>query len=325
LGIASDARCTVAALADLNAEAAEGLNRDFGFDAAIYTDYRNMLQEEKPDIVVATLWTPLHLPVFRDCAEAGVRAVLSEKPMAPTWGDSLEMAAIAERTGCQLTFCHQRRFASGNRRVREWIREGVFGDIIRMDLYSWPNLLDCGTHTVDQALSFLGETEADWVLGAVDASAPLEWFNVKAETMAFGTIVFQGGIRATLSVGIPGADMGAGVRLFGTKGFIEVGWDGEIGSHAVYDDPSWQPETPKPEPNEQMIGVVRNAVDCLASGEEPELSYKKALRTTEILFAFYESVRRRGRVCLPLAGVADNPFIAMLEAGEFERGPSGGE
>ncbi|QHW35506.1 Gfo/Idh/MocA family oxidoreductase (plasmid) [Paenibacillus rhizovicinus] len=324
----ADSRCRVSALVDLNAEAAENLKRDFSFDADVYTDYRKMLEEQKPDIAVITLWTPLHLPVFRDCVEAGVRAVLSEKPMAPTWGDSLEMASIAERTGCQLTFCHQRRFASGNRQVREWIRQEVFGDILRMDLYSWPNLLDCGTHTIDQALSFLSEAEAEWVLGAVDASDPLEWFNVKAETMAFGTIALRSGVRATLSVGVPGADMGAGVRLFGTKGFIEVGWDGEIGKYVLYDEPARKLEVPEPKPGEQMVGVVRNAVDCLVTGEEPELSYKKALRATEIIFAFYESVRQRGRISLPLYdlyGVTDNPFVSMLESGELGRRQSNAE
>ncbi|MDH7569769.1 MAG: Gfo/Idh/MocA family oxidoreductase, partial [Armatimonadota bacterium] len=86
LGLQADLRCRVTALADANLEAAQALNHDFGFGAKTYTDYREMLAAEKPEVVVSCLWTPLHLPVFRDCVAAGVRAVLSEKPMAPTWG-----------------------------------------------------------------------------------------------------------------------------------------------------------------------------------------------------------------------------------------------
>jgi predicted dehydrogenase len=316
-GVLEDERCEVVALSDVNEAAAEMMKASHGLNAAVYPDYRKMLKEVRPDVVIASVWTALHLPVFRDCAEAGVRAVLCEKPMAPTWRECLEMAAIAERTGCQLTFSHQRRFASGNRKVREMIAEGVFGEIVRMDLYSWPHLLDCGTHTFDQALSFIGEKPAAWVLGAVDASEPISYFNVKAEKTAVGLVEFAGGLQAAIAVGVPKSSMGAGVRLFGTKGWIEVGWDGEFGACVVYDRPSWRPEPPEPQPNEQMIGVVRNAIDSLESGEEPELSYKKALRATEIIFAFYESVRRHARVELPLTGVEDNPFISMLEAGQF--------
>jgi hypothetical protein len=82
----------------------------------------------------------------------------------------------------------------------------------------------------------------------------------------------------------------------------------------VYSDPSWKPE-PTPAAPAPEVGVVKNALDCLETGAEPELSHRKALRASEIIFAFYESVRRRVRVELPLEGVTDNPFVTMLEAG----------
>jgi predicted dehydrogenase len=282
-------------------------------ESAIYTNYQELLEQERPDIVIASLWTPLHLPVFRDCVEAGVKAVLSEKPMASTWGDCLEMARLAEQTGCQLTFCHQRRFAEGNLLVRRLIAEGVFGEIKRLDLYSPPNLLDCGTHTVDQALSFVNESPARWVLGAVDTSEVLNWFDVRAECMATGTLVLQNGVRAALQVGGPDMDIWGGVRVMGTKGFIDVLWGGNFGQAALYNQPDWQPPVVQDSDEAHMAGVVRNAVDCLESGEEPETSYLKALRASEIIFALYESVRRRARVELPLTDVLDNPLHSLLD------------
>jgi predicted dehydrogenase len=300
-------------LADANREAAETFKADYELESAIYTNYQELLEQERPDIVIASLWTPLHLPVFRDCVEAGVKAVLSEKPMASTWGDCLEMARLAEQTGCQLTFCHQRRFAEGNLLVRRLIAEGVFGEIKRLDLYSPPNLLDCGTHTVDQALSFVNESPARWVLGAVDTSEVLNWFDVRAECMATGTLVLQNGVRAALQVGGPDMDIWGGVRVMGTKGFIDVLWGGNFGQAALYNQPDWQPPVVQDSDEAHMAGVVRNAVDCLESGEEPETSYLKALRASEIIFALYESVRRRARVELPLTDVLDNPLHSLLD------------
>jgi len=317
-GVRADPRCQVVAVADVQQEAAIKLKEEQGFpDAAVYMDYREMLQAVRPDLVILCLWTPLHLPVFRACAEAGVKSVVSEKPMAPTWGECLEMARIAEQSKTQLSFCHQRRFSAGNRYVRKLIEEGRFGKIERMDLYSPPNLLDCGTHTFDQALSFNREIPAKWVLGAVDASEPIRWFGVSAEAMAVGTLVFENGVRANIQVGGPDQDMWGGVRVLGSEGFVEVFWDGDLRRAVVYGEPSWKPDMPEIVPGEDMRGVIRNAVDCLESGEEPELSYRKALRATEIIFAFYESVRRHARITLPLQDVSDNPFVTMLESGAF--------
>ena len=317
VGLKADARCRVVGLVDVRRETAEALRAENGWDAEVYTDVGRMLERAQPDVVVLCLWTPLHLPVFRQCAEAGVRAVLSEKPMAPTWGECLEMACLADAHACQLTFCHQRRFASGNRLARRLIAEGRIGDVKRMELYSPPNLLDCGTHTFDQALSFNGESPAKWVLGAVDASTRLNWFGVPAEGMAVGTVVFENGVRATFQTGGPDMDLWGGVRVTGSEGFLEVLWDGQFQRAVAYADPSWRPPSVEDAPGAPVIGVVRNALDCLESGAEPELSYKKALRASEIIFALYESVRRHARVTLPLSGMTDNPFLAMLEQGEF--------
>ncbi len=319
-GILADPRCQVVAVADAQQEAAEAFQTTHGFDAAIYTDYRQMLAEVRPDFIITCLWTPLHLPVFRDCVAAGVKAVHSEKPVAPTWGECLEIGRLAETSGCQLTFCHQRRFATGNRLVRQLIDEGRLGTLQRMELYSPQNLLDCGTHTLDQALSFHHETPVQWVLGALDASTTLNWFDVRSETVFVGTLVFADGVRATLQAGGPDMDIWGGVRVTGSEGFIEVEWDGQILRAVRYDDPAWTVAPVADSGEAHMIGVIKNALDCLETGAEPELSFRKALRAEEVIFAFYESVRRHARVELPLTGVTDNPFISLLEQGAVGAG-----
>jgi hypothetical protein len=60
--------------------------------------------------------------------------------------------------------------------------------------------------------------------------------------------------------------------------------------------------------------AVRELVDCLKTGREPVISGRKALQATELIFATYESSRRRARIYLPL-DVEDSPFTSMLESG----------
>lgn len=315
-GLQAETRLHLAALADASLEAAQAYNAEYGWNAAVYTDYAEMLAREKPEVVVLTLWTGLHLPVILACAEAGVRAVLSEKPMAATWAETQEIARIAESHGLLLTFAHQRRFASGNQAVRAELAAGTFGTIERLDLFSPPHLLDCGTHSVDQALSFHDETPIAWVHGAVDLTTTISYFNVPAEEMFTGVFCFTDGVMASIRTGRnekAHLDLESGVRVTGTKGFVEVTWDGQIRRARVYDDPAWTFPALESQPDEQMIGVIKNAVDCLESGAEPELSWRKALRAAEALFALYESARRHERVILPLAGVEGNPLTVILE------------
>ena len=313
VGLQADPRVRIVALADALEDAALAFGKQFALDAQVYTDYRALLETEHPDVVVATLWPELHLPVFQAAVAAGARAVLSEKPIAATWAECRAMGQLADSSGCLLTFCHQRRFAPGNRQVRALLASGRFGQIQRMDLYSPRHLLDCGTHTVDQALSFNSESPAVWVHGAVDISDTVKWFGVRAEIMATGLVHFENGVQASFRVGDINMDLWGGVRVTGEAGFIEVFWDGQIRRCVVYDEPGWTPPGIVDDPAAPMTGVVRNALDCLETGAEPELSHRKALRASEVLFALYESARTHRRVTLPLTGVDGNPLHDLLK------------
>jgi hypothetical protein len=58
-------------------------------------------------------------------------------------------------------------------------------------------------------------------------------------------------------------------------------------------------------------------VACLRSGKTPSLGAANALRSAEIVFACYESSRRRGRVDLPL-DKDDNALEALHRQKAFK-------
>ena len=63
-----------------------------------------------------------------------------------------------------------------------------------------------------------------------------------------------------------------------------------------------------------MAGVVDDIVAGLRGRAKPEMSVTNALRATEVIFAVYESSRRRARVDLPLE-TEDSAFLTMLSDG----------
>src|SRR5437762_293929 len=93
--------CELAAAADIVKENAEAFTARYGGTARAYTDYRQMLAAEKPDIVSVCTWPHLHAPMVLDAVQAGAKAIHCEKPMAPTWGEAKRMHEAAVAKGVQ--------------------------------------------------------------------------------------------------------------------------------------------------------------------------------------------------------------------------------
>ncbi|MGI8912544.1 MAG: Gfo/Idh/MocA family protein [Chloroflexota bacterium] len=328
-GYTATGKCDLVGLADISPANAEAFATEHGDPAhppAIYVDYQQMLAESKPDIVSICTWPHLHAPMTIACAEAGVRAVHCEKPMAPTWGEARCLAAACAKSGTQLTFNHQRRFEAPFRAAKRLLHEGVIGDLQRME-GNCSNLFDWGTHWFDMFEFYHDETPVRWVLAQIDHRVASKVFGVPIETQAVSLFQYQDRVLGQLFTG-PDSAIGCANRLLGTEGSIEVQPRMPEGQRAPLrlrgkGDAGWvYPDISGDRLGGPTEGVSQGIIDLIAALEEsrePELSAARALRATELIFASYESSRRRGRVDLPLT-IDDSPLLAMLESGEIGRG-----
>jgi predicted dehydrogenase len=306
-------RCDLVAIADIKRDNAEAFAAQYG-GPRIYTDYTEMLRAEKPDIVSICTWPHLHAPMTLAAAEGGVRAVHCEKPMAPTWGEARRMHETCSRLGVQLTFNHQRRFLEPFQLVRRMITEGRIGALRRLEAQC-SDLLDWGTHWMDMLFFFNGETAAQWVIGQIDARKVHRIFGVPAEEQGLCHFKFVNGVHATLCTGFE-MDLGCAIRVIGDAGTIEIGW-GEPVVRIWSDGTTGWEVVPVSEGihDEAAHGrVAADIVRCLDTGERPLLSSYHAVQSTEVIFATYESSRRRGRIDLPLS-VDDAGLVTMIGEG----------
>lgn len=316
-GYKSHPGCEIVAVADLSAEKAQARVDAFAPQAAIYDDYTKLLKAEKPDMVSICLWPHLHAPAVLAAVKAGAKAIHCEKPMAPTWGDSQKMAAACAKAGVQLTFGHQRRFLPAFRKARELAAAGTIGDLVRIE-GACSNMIDWGTHWLDMMFFFNNETPAVWVLGQIAATEWKEVFGLPYESQGLCEIMFANGVRGVLYTGFEN-NIGCSMRMMGTEGVIEL----REGEQPLWvrgrGDGKWK--TPKIPGSlhggDSVAAGVRDAVDALLEGREPELSARKALQATEVIFSTYESSRRRGRVDLPLKP-KDSAYLSMLESGDMK-------
>ncbi len=117
----------IVGIADLNADKLRAAGSAYNINS-LYTDYRAMLDAEKPDgVIVATN----HLAHFDASREALVRgmAVLVEKPMVLRAVEARALQALAEQHSAHLMVGYPWHFTPQHRELRELIAAGRIGQL----------------------------------------------------------------------------------------------------------------------------------------------------------------------------------------------------
>jgi len=304
--------CEIVACADLVQENADAFVEKYPGTNA-YLDFHKMLAAENPDLVSVGTWPHSHASIVIAVAEAGVKAIHCEKPMATTWFDAKRMVDACKQNGVQLTFNHQRRFGDPFLKAKKLLDDGAIGGLVRLEA-SCSNLYDWGTHWFDMLFMYNDERPVKWVLGQIDPSGGHSVFRVELEGQGMSHFLWENGVRGLVLTGHE-SNLGCANRLIGTEGTIEVGVNGGPNLRVRgKGDADWRviETTQGLHGGEHFVAAIADAVACLDSGDEPVLSARKALQATEVIFATYESARRGARVDLPLEVEVD-PFTHMRE------------
>ncbi|WP_309709983.1 Gfo/Idh/MocA family oxidoreductase [Armatimonas sp.] len=321
-GYAKSGKCEIVALADIAEANMAAFNTDLcDGKARQYTDYKEMLTTEKPDVVSIATWPHLHAEMVIAAAESGVKAIHCEKPMAGTFGEARKMAEICAMHGVQLTFNHQRRHLPTFQTAKKLIESGAIGELTRLE-GSCLNMLDWGTHWLNMFQMLNGESAPVWVMGQVDVRKPHQVYGVKHDTDGMCLVGYENGVHGLLCTGETAEKaVGCSIKAFGTEGYLEIhntaphlrirgkgdsalreltGSETEGGLHGSFAN------------HDNVVDLV----NALTAGRKPLCDVSNALVTTEIIYACYESARRRGRIDLPLT-IDDHPLAALVESGAF--------
>lgn len=102
---------------------------------AAYTDYRQMLDETKPDLVCVASPTYQHIDMVREIVQRGVH-VWCEKPLAMTGRDGWEMVRLTREAGLLDACNFQMRYLPARAYMRQLVKEGYIGEL-RFLRYIW--------------------------------------------------------------------------------------------------------------------------------------------------------------------------------------------
>jgi len=157
-------------------------------EAALYSDWKKMLAEVKPDAVDICLPNHLHCPAALDAFAAGCH-VYVEKPMALSVAECQEMIDLAARRNRKLAVGFQQEYNPATEILVRAREAGVFGKIqfVKGRLlrrHGIPNygvfysrergggpIMDIGSHLIDLIHHVIGRPEAELVAARTWTSA----------------------------------------------------------------------------------------------------------------------------------------------------------
>jgi len=325
-----EAGIALVAAADPSEEARDRWQSDFP-DCRLYPSYQEMLANEGLDLVSVCTWPPVRVAPVVAAAQAGVRGIACEKPVALNLAQADAMLAACAERGTRLIFGHQRRFNQRYVEAKAALDRGEIGELEGIYASSGGDLLTCGTHTIDLIRYFADDEPITWVMGQIHrdpSQGPTTAYGHEVEQDAMGRICFRSGLRALMEQG--GVATGCEERwrrhwhviLTGTAGRIEVDgdkkpehpWPTGWRIHR-FGDEGWEIHDTPDEPNPFAI-EMRELVRWIEEGGDHALKAESGRADHEVLMAIMASSRQRARIDLPLE-IATSPLYDMLAAGEM--------
>ena len=140
--------------------------------AACYSDPKQLLLEQQPEIVSICTPDPTHNSLLRLVLEfPSVRGVLAEKPLALAVADAASLVDQARRRGVILAVNYIRRYASSHVQLKAFLASGGIGNIQSVQGSYTKGVFHNGTHWFDLARYLVGEiTEVRGIPGRVSSS-----------------------------------------------------------------------------------------------------------------------------------------------------------
>jgi predicted dehydrogenase len=305
----------VAAVVDLDPDAARARIREFGLGAEASDDLDAALKQAEPDLVVDLTVPEAHCEVTCTALEAGC-PVIGEKPMAAKMDEARRMVETAERTGRLYMVSQSRRWNPHHEVLRRMATEGAVGRIstVNCDFYMAPHfggfreempsplLLDMAIHHFDLARYLTGadpvsvyahefSPAGSWYAGDASASCLFE--------MTDG-IVFS--YRGCWCAEGCATSWNGHWRLVGERGTLLYESDrpphgqavaGEGGFFRPLKDLDVPPARLE---HTGMHGALREMLRYLRTGEVPQTECHDNIKSLAMVFAAMQSARHGERL-----------------------------
>ena len=303
----------IAAMADIDPENLEFMTKRF--EVPGYKDYRDMLEKEKIDIASVILNVEPNPSVVIGCAEAGVKAIQCEKPMASSLEEADRMVDACRSRNIKFAVGDLERNFPQYWEVKSMLDSGRIGEVKSINILSgmWVQISGGGIQQLSLMRLFAGDADVAWITGWVNDDPLCEY-----DQGAGGYIRFVNGIECFIH---PEMYAKTGMEVLGTEGVFYTDenffylWEREADNRhkpalkrveGFFPPASIHADVDQRDSEGWMIRkrnqhTVQSLVEALENGKEPRADGDNGRKALEIGIALRESHRQGHRpVRLPL-------------------------
>jgi predicted dehydrogenase len=304
-GYEAHERTALVSGADLRADVLAAFGRRYGVPADhLYTDYQDMIERERPDIVSVTTQPEQHAEVALYAAAHGVRGLYCEKPLCTSLAEAEEIVAAVEGHGMAFNMGTKRRWHPGYEAMRALVTSGELGGLQSLIVYSGGTLFNTASHFLDLVQWLNGDDPAIWVQAhLLRGDHVLDGEDIVEDPKGEGIVGFSNGVTAhVLLTSLPYENQAVCERgvITATNDATELEVRAMKGAGKVVrcvatEPPAFSPASP-------ILRLIDDLVHALDTGEPTRGGVRVALDNMHIILGMIESHRRGGaRVNLPLS------------------------
>lgn len=300
------------AVCDIKQDRVERAAQKYG--AKPYTDYLEMLDNEKLDVIHICLPHYLHTIVACEAFKRGIN-VISEKPMSIKYADAVEAVELAEKCGVKYGVIFQCRYNTPSMLIKKRIADGRLGSVkaarttltwSKPDSYysksDWKGTWDKegGGVIIDQAIHSIDL--ANWMIESTPVDVQASLHNRDHEIMEVddtgeGFIKFENGATLTFfAMNNYAVDEPIEIRLVCENGNVIFSYDR---AEIFYNDGTFEAVNNMPQKMVSYTGgkeywgtqhavQIRQFYRSVLGLEELEITGKEALKIQKLICEIYD-------------------------------------
>ena len=305
-----------------------------------YTDYKEMLENEKPELVAIATESGKHAQIALDCLDAGCNVII-EKPIALSLEDADKIIAKAKEKDLVVCANHQNRFNKSIQKIRQAVESGEFGKMLYgtahirwnrgQDYYAqapwrgtWAQdggaLMNQCIHNIDLLRWMMGD-EIDEVCAYTDN---LNHDYIEAEDLGMAIVKFKNGSYGIIegTTNIYPKNLEETLYLFGQKGTVKAGGKSvNIIEEWIFADNKEDAEEVKKNNSEMPKNVYgfghtplyKDVINAIETHTKPLIDAEAGRRALELVLAIYKSAAEGKPVKLPLSKCSTMDFVGRFD------------
>ena len=305
-----------------------------------YTDYHEMLEKEKPELVAIATESGEHARIALDCLDMGCNLII-EKPIALSLEDADKIIAKSEEKGLVVCANHQNRFNKSIQKIRQAVENKELGKMLYgtahirwnrgKDYYTqapwrgtWAQdggaLMNQCIHNIDLLRWMMGD-EVTEVCAYTDN---LNHNYIEAEDLGIAIVKFKNGAYGIIegTTDVYPKNLEETLYLFGQRGTIKAGGKSvNMIEEWILENQEEDAEKIKAENSEMPKNIYgfghtplyKDVIHAIEIHTQPLVDAKAGKRALEMVLAIYKSAAEGKPVKMPLDKCSTMDFVGRFD------------